>query len=167
MDENYGGGVVVDGEGNHPEIDRVVGDGFKDSGVVGALDVDRDIGILLFEMGKDLGKNMQAGAFVRADGDGSAGNVLHFGEGGEHGFAGVKGILGVFLKGFAGGGERDFAAGAVEELGADFVFNGANLGGDGGLGAETLLRRPGERGVAGYFEEGLELVEVHGAVVSI
>ena len=77
-----------------------------------------------------------------------------------------SGILGIFLKGFAGGGERDLAAGAVKKLGADFVFEGANLGGDGGLGAETLLRRPGERGVARYFEKGLELVEVHGVVVS-
>jgi hypothetical protein len=70
------------------------------------------------------------------------------------------------LKGLAGGGERDFAAGAVKELGAHFVLDGANLGGDGGLGAETLLRSPGKRGMTGYFEEGLDLVEVHGAVVS-
>src|ERR1700733_14902641 len=166
MDEDYGEAVVFYREGNYSEIDGVVGYRFEDLGVVGALDVDRDVGILLFEVGKDFRKDVQAGTFVGAHGDGAAGDVLHFGERGEHGLAGVEGFLGILLEGFAGGGKRDFAAGAVEKLGADFVFDGANLGGDRGLSAETLLRCPGERGVAGYFEEGLELVEVHGAVVS-
>ncbi len=109
---------------------------------------------------------MQAGAFIGPDGDGAARDVFHFGERGEHGLAGVDRFLRVLLKSLAGCGERNLSAGAVKELGADFVFEGANLGGDGGLGAETLLGRPGERGMAGYFEEGLELVEVHRAAVS-
>src|SRR5580693_2746971 len=162
MDEDYGEAVVFYGEGNHAKIDGVVSDRLENLGVVGALDVDRDVGILLLEVGKDFGKDVQAGAFVGAYGDGTAGNVLHFGERGKHGLAGVEGFLGILLKGLAGSSERDFAAGAVEELGSDFVFHSANLGGDGGLGAETLLRGPGERGMAGYFQEGLELVEVHG-----
>src|SRR5580658_9248637 len=162
MDEDYGEAVVFYGEGNDAEVDGIVGDRLENFGVVGALDVDRDVRVLLFEGGKDFGKDVEAGAFVGAHGDGAAGNVLHFGERGEHGLTGVEGFLSIFLKGFAGGGERDFAAGAVEEFGADFVFHAADLGGDGGLGAETLFRCPGERGVAGYFEESLELVEVHG-----
>src|SRR5271168_1730579 len=166
MDEDYGKAVVFYGQGIDAEIDGIVGYRFENFSVVGALDVDRDVGILLFEIRKDFRKNVQAGAFIGAHGDGAAGDVLHFGERSEHGLAGVEGFLGVFLEGLAGRGERDFAAGAVEELGAHFVLDGANLGGDGGLGAETLLRCPGERGVAGYFEEGLELVEVHGAVAS-
>ncbi len=109
---------------------------------------------------------MQASAFVGAYGNGAAGDVLHFGERGQHGLAGVEGVLCILLEGLAGCGERDFAAGAVEELGADFVLYGANLGGDSGLSAETLLRCPRERGMARYFEKGLELVEVHGAVIS-
>src|ERR1700691_431187 len=147
MDEDYGEAVVFYGEGNHAEIDGIVSDRLQNFGVVGALDVHRDIRVLLFEVGKDFGKDVEAGAFVGAYSDGASGDVLHFGERGEHGLAGVEGFLGVFLKGLAGGGEGDLAAGAVEEFGSDFVFDGTNLGGNGGLGAETLLRRPRGRGV--------------------
>src|ERR1700733_4187382 len=66
MDEDYGEAVVFYREGNYSEIDGVVGYRFEDLGVVGALDVDRDVGILLFEVGKDFRKDVQAGTFVGA-----------------------------------------------------------------------------------------------------
>src|ERR1022692_335178 len=162
MDEDYGEAVVFDRQGDHAEIDGVVGNRLENLGVVGTLDVDRDVGILLFEIGKDLGEDVQASAFVGPYSDGAAGDVLHLSEGGEHGFTGVQRILHVFLEGLASRRERDLAARTVKELGADLVLEGSNLGGDGGLSAETLLRCPGERGMTRYLEKRFELVKVHG-----
>ena len=153
--------VSVTGREIDAEVDGVVDDGFENLAVVGALDVDRNVGILLFEVGKNVRQDVQAGAFVRADDDFAAGNALHLGDGDQHGLAGVERFLDIFLERLAGGGERDLAAGAVEQLGADFFLQAANLGRNGGLGAETLLRRARERGVPRHFEKRFELVEVH------
>jgi hypothetical protein len=74
---------------------------------------------------------------------------------------GIESVLNILLKRFAGSGAGNFAARAVEQLGADFFLKSANLRRDSRLSPETLLRRPRERGVPGHFEEGFELVEVH------
>ena len=161
MNEYHGQTAVVDGKGNDAEIDRVIDDRFENLGVVGALDIHRHIGILLFEVCKNVGQDVQAGAFVGADDDFAAGNALHLGNGDHHGLAGVQRLFHVLQKSLAGGGERDFAAGTVEQLGADFFLDAANLRRNRRLGAETLLRRPRERGVPRHFEKGFELVEVH------
>src|SRR5271154_1791582 len=142
MDEDYGEPVVFYGERNYPEIDRIVRHRLKNFGIVGAFYVDRHIWIPLLEVGKDLGKNVQARSLIRSYRDCAARNVLHLGQRSEHGLARIERLLHVFLKGLACRGQRDFSAGAIKEFGADFVLNGANLGRDGGLGAETLLRRP-------------------------
>ncbi len=106
---------------------------------------------------------MQAGAFVRSYDDFAARHALHLGNRDQHGLAGVESFLDILLEGFATRGQRDFAAGAVEQLGSDFLFQRANLRRNGGLGAETLLRRARERSVPRHFEEGFELIKVHGA----
>ena len=89
------------------------------------------------------------------------GHALHFRHGGDHGAAGLDGVFGVFLKDLAGGGERDLASGAVEQPGADFVLQGADLGGDRRLRAKALLRGAREAAEARDFEERLQLVEIH------
>ena len=166
MDEDDGQARVGYGKGNHAEVDRVVDDGFENLAVVGALDVYRDIGILLFEVGKNIGQDVQAGALVRTHNDFAAGHALHLGNGDEHRLAGVESVLDIFLKGLARGGERYLAAGAVEQFGADFFLQPANLRRNGRLSAETLLRRARERRVPRHFEERFELVEVHKEALS-
>ncbi len=166
MDEDDGEAGVGDGKGDDAEVDGVVDDGFENLAVVGALDVHRDVGILLFEVGKNVGQDVEAGAFVGADDDFAARDALHFGDGDQHGFAGVEGVFDVFLEGLAGRSEGNFAAGAVKQFGADFFLQAADLRGNCWLGAETFLRGARERGVPGHFEECFELVEIHKAAFS-
>ena len=96
---------------------------------------------------------MQAGAFIGAHDDLSAGHAFGFGNRGQDRLAGFKNLFSIFLEQLAGGGDGNFAAGAVEQLGADFFLQGADLGGDGRLGAKTLLRRAGEGAVARDLEK--------------
>src|SRR5712691_7924698 len=114
----------------------------------------RDVGVLLFELGEDLGKDVQAGAFVGADNDLAARHALSFGDGCKDGFAGFKCFFSIFLEQLAGSGDRHLAAGAVEQLCADFFLQGADLGRDRGLGAKALLRSAGEGAQACDFEKG-------------
>ena len=153
MNQNDGQPGVGDRHGHEAEVHRVVDDRFQDLAVIGALDVDRHVRILLLELGKDFGKDVQAGAFVGAHDDFAAGHALGFGDGGQHRLAGFKNFFSIFLEELAGGGDGDFPAGAVEQLGADFFLQGADLGRDGRLGAEALLRGPGEGAVARDFEK--------------
>ena len=153
MDEHYGQTVVVDGKGNDAEIDRVVDDGLENLGVIGALDVHRHVGILLLEIRKDVGQDVQASAFVGADDDLAARDALHFGDGHHHGLAGVERFFDILQEGLARSGERDLAAGAVEQLGSDLFLDAANLRRDRRLRAKTLLRRPRKRSVPRYFEK--------------
>jgi len=107
---------------------------------------------------------VQASAFVGSDDDFSAGHALGLGDFGEDGLAVLDGFLGILEEQLAGSGERDAASRAVEEARADFFFERANLGGNGGLSAKTLLRRAREAGEARYFEKDFQLIEVHGVL---
>ena len=60
---------------------------------------------------------MQAGAFIGAHDDLSAGHAFGFGDGGQDGLAGFKNLFRIFLEQLAGGGDGDFSAGTVEQLG--------------------------------------------------
>ena len=70
---------------------------------------------------------MQAGAFICSHNNLAAGYALRFRDGSEHSLAGFKRLFSVFLKQLARGGDRNLAAGAVEQLGPDFFLEGANL----------------------------------------
>ena len=145
--------VVIDGERDDAEVDGVFENRFEDSRIVGALDADRDAGIVALELGEDLGEDVEAGAFVGADDDFAARDALGFGDLGEDIFAVLDSFFGVLIKELAGGGDGDAASRAVEEAGADLFFEGANLRGDGGLRTEALLGGAGKAGEARDLQE--------------
>ena len=109
---------------------------------------------------------MQAGSLVGAYDQLAAGNAFHLSQIDNHLLAGVNGLFSIVLKCLARGGEADLASGTVKELGADFVFKRANLGGNSRLRAKTLFRSSGEAEVPRNFEKGFYLIEIHRAVVS-
>src|SRR6516165_4224358 len=94
MNEHHRQAVVVHGKRNHSEIDRVVNDRLQNLGVISAFDAYADIGILLFEFGEDLGKDVQTSAFVSSDDNLTLGYSFGFGNGGEHGLALFERFLG-------------------------------------------------------------------------
>ena len=89
MDEDHGQPVVCDGQGHDAEVHGIINDRVENLGIVSTLDVDRDIRILFLEIGKHLGKNVQACTLVSSYNDLAARNVLHLSQGGEDGLAGV------------------------------------------------------------------------------
>ena len=153
MDQDDGQSWIGDRHGHEAEVDRVIDDRVENLAVVGAGDVDRNVRVLLLELGEDLREDVQAGAFIGAYDDLAAGHAFGFGDRGQDGLAGFKNFFSIFLEQLAGGGDGDFAAGTVEQLGADFFLQGADLGGDGRLCAKALLRRAGERAVARDLEK--------------
>ena len=129
-----------------------------------ALDVDRDAGILAFELGKDLGQDVQAGAFVGRNHDLTARYAMHFRQRHQHDAALLQGFFGVLLEDLAGGGHRHLPAAAVKQLGSNFLFQGADLRGDGRLGAEAPLGSSREAAESRHLQKCFELIEVHKAI---
>ncbi len=150
------------GSGDHPEIDEVVEHGFEDAGAFGAADVHADLRILTLELGEHLGKDVQAGGFVGADDDLAARRALEFGDLFDDALALAEGGFRIAEEDLARLRQRDLAAGAVEELRSDLVFERPDLRGDGRLGAEAALRRTRKIRVPGDLDKGGELVEIHG-----
>jgi hypothetical protein len=141
------------GERDHAEVHGVVDDRFKRLGIVGAFDPHSHFGVGPLEVREDLGKDVQAGAFVGAYNQFSAGDALGFGDGDANGFACFDGFLGVLEEELAGLGERDFAARTVKQAGTNVFLQRADLGGNGGLGAKTLLGGARERTEPRNFQE--------------
>src|SRR5579871_6261932 len=127
MDENHGQAGVGYRQREDAEVHRVVDDRFQNFGVVGALDVHRDVGVLLLEVSENVGEDVQAGSFVRANNNLSARHPLHLGNRDHHGLAGIERLLNILLKRFSGGSERHFAPRAIEQLGADLFLDATNL----------------------------------------
>ena len=144
VDGNHGEPLVVHRHRDHAEVAGVVDDGFENFVVLQALYADCHTGVLALEVGKYLGQDVQAGALVGRDHDFAARHAMHLGQRDQHHAALLEGFFGVLLKDFAGGGDGDLAAAAIEQLGADFFLQGADLRRDRRLGAETPLRRPRE-----------------------
>src|ERR1700732_3018885 len=109
MDEDHGQPGVCDGQGYDAKVHGIINDRVENLGIVSTLDVDRDVRILFLEIGKHLGKNVQACTLVSSYNDLAAGNVLHLGQGGEDSLAGVQRLFDVLLKGFARRGKRNLA----------------------------------------------------------
>ena len=85
-------------QGNDAEVDGVIDYRFQNLGIVGALDIHADIGVLLFELGENFGQDVQARALVGSDDNLASGHALGFGDGGQHGFAGSHRLFGKFLE---------------------------------------------------------------------
>src|SRR6185312_3879814 len=105
MDKDDSEPVVGDWKGDKYEIHAVVYDRFQNFGVIGALNIYGHVWILLFEVGEDLRKNVEAGAFIRADNDFSAGNAFGFRDGGKNRPARLKRVFNIFQKELAGSRE--------------------------------------------------------------
>ncbi len=89
------------------------------------------------------------------------GLCLEFGDGILRAAAQVEHLRRVFGENLAGGGERDAAAEALEEFGAQFLLELPNLGADSGLRAEAGLRGLGEALQPHDLQECVELIEIH------
>src|SRR5581483_2209953 len=124
-------------------------------------DVDRDIGILLFKLCEDLGENVETGPFIGAHNDFSARDAFGFSNGREDGLTGIESVFDILQKNLAGCGERNLSPRTIEQSGANFFFEGANLRGNSRLGAKALLGGARERTQASDFLESFELVKVH------
>ena len=161
MDEHRCQPVVCDGKRNDTEIHGVVSDGFQNLGVVGALNVHRDIWVEFLETGKHFGKNVQTRPFIGAHNNLSARHTLRLGQSHQHSLPRLQRFLHVFLKGLACRRQGNFAPGSIEQFCSDLLLQRANLRRDGGLGAKTLLRSTREGHVLGYFKKRLQLVKVH------
>ncbi len=161
MNQHHGKPIVTDWKRHYAEVDRVLDHRLQNLGIVRALNVDRDIGILPFELGKNFRQDMKASALVRSHDDFTARNPLGFRNCREHSFARFNGLFRVLEKKLSRSRQRDFASRAVQQPGANLFFEGTDLRGNGGLRAKTLLRGSGERAQARDFEKGLELVEIH------
>ena len=147
--------------GYNSKIYGIVDNGLQYLGVVGALDIDCDIRILLFKMREDFGQDVQAGAFVCTHHNFTAWHALGFGDRGSHGLARVQCVFGILKEQLARSGQRYFAARAVEKFGPDLFFQGANLRGDCRLRTETFLRSPRETRQSRDLDKCFQLVEIH------
>ena len=85
--------VIGDWHGNHAEIHAIVDHRLQHLGIVSAFNVDRHIRILLLEVGKHLGKDVQAGALVRSDDNFAAGHALCLSNCSHRCLAGVEGVF--------------------------------------------------------------------------
>jgi len=111
----------------------------NDLGGVAAAERELDLGMFGEKCAEELGQNVlrngggdTEGEFAR---NGSLGGAeLAFRLGGDGGE-----LVGMVQENFALGSERDFAAGAVEEADAEFVFEGLDLKSDRGLSEKELV----------------------------
>ena len=90
VDKHRRQSIVIDRHRDHSEIDRIIDHRFQDLGVVRPADANGNVGILLLEMGKDLGKDVQARALIRADHNFSAWHAFSFRNRYGRGFACVE-----------------------------------------------------------------------------
>ena len=162
MDGHYREALVRHRHGNDAEVAGVVDDRFQDLVVLQALDVDRDARILTFELGKYLRQDVQAGAFVGRNHNLAARYAMHFRQRHQHDAALLQRFFGILLEDLARAGHRHLAAAAVQQLGSNLLFQGADLRRDGRLGAEAPLGSSREAAEPCDLQKCLELIEVHG-----
>ena len=153
VDGNGGDAFVGDRHGGDAEVGRIVDDGLEHLAGLRALDGDSHVGIAALEFGEDLGEDVQATAFVGGHHDFSAGHAVGFGHGAHGGAARLQSALHVGQKNLSRGGDGNLATGAVQQLGADLFFHGANLRGDRRLGAKALFGRAREAQVARHLQK--------------
>src|SRR5207253_6563203 len=125
--QHHGQPSVGDRHGDDAEIHRVVDHRFENFAVIGALDIHGNIGVLLLELGENLGKDMQTCPFVGADDDLAAWHALGLADGSKDHLACFKCFFSIFPKQLARGGDGNFAAGAIEQPGADFFLESSHL----------------------------------------
>ena len=110
---------------------------------------------------KTLRQDVDAGGFVGRDHQFAARIGLQFVDGILRAAAQVQHLLGVFGENPAGGGQRNAAAEALEQLGAQLLLELADLRADGRLRAVTRLRGLGKALQPDDLEKRVELVEIH------
>ncbi len=161
VNQNHRQPGVGDRHRHETKVHRIVDHRFQDLAVIGARDVHRHVRILLLELGKDFGKDVQAGAFIGADDDLAPGHALGLGDRDQHRLAGFKNLFSIFLEELAGSGDGNLAAGAVEQLGPDLFLQGADLRRDGRLRAKALLGSTREGAVARDLKKRFQLFKIH------
>jgi hypothetical protein len=112
---------IGDRHGHETEVHRIVDDRFQNLAVIGARDVDGHVRVLLLELSKVFGRDVQACAFISAHDDLSPGHALSFCDCHQDRLAGFKNFFSIFLEELAGGGDGNLSSGAGQ-LGADFFL---------------------------------------------
>ncbi len=144
-----------------PEIRLIVDHGVHDACAKGAVDQYLHIGESLFELGKYARQNVNAGCFVRGDDQFAAGHALQFMNGVLGAAFQLQDLLGIIGEDLAGGCQGDLSSEPVEQGRVHFLFQLANLGAHGGLGAETHLRGFREALQPHDLQKSMKLIEVH------
>ena len=112
-------------------------------------------------LGENLRQHVDAGRLIGSDHQFAARVTLQFVDGVLRLAALVQHLRGVIGEDFAGGGQRDAAAEALEKRGVELLLELAYLGADGRLRAVAGLRGFREALQPDDFEECVQLVEVH------
>ena len=127
------------GESDDADVNGAVFDALQDLVAEIAIDADVDLRIAALEFGEYVGEKIEASGFVGAEDKRALHDVAAVGNDLNGFVAETEKTFGVFEEDFAGGSQLDGFSGTVEEAGAIGLFELADLGADGGLGAENFL----------------------------
>src|SRR5262249_41494179 len=142
-------------------IRKVVHDRVDDMRAVRAIDQKLDVGKALLVFGEDLRENVNAGGFVGGDDQLAARDSFELVDCVLSAPAQIENLLALAGEDASGRGESDLGAETFEERRVQLLFELADLGADGRLGAIARLRCLREAFEAHDLEKGVQLVEVH------
>lgn len=151
----------VDGQLGDAEIGKVVLNGLEHARAVAAIDVELDVGKLLFVFAEDFGKDVDAGGFVGGDDELTTGNAFEFLNGFLRAATEIEDLLGVLGEDLASGSESDAGTETLEKVSVEFLLQLTDLGADCGLRTKTRLCGFGKTLEPDNFEERVKLIQIH------
>ena len=106
---------ILDGHGGDTKLHFVVENQFQGLGPLGANNVERHAGVLLFELAEEEGKNVKRGRVIRAYRQGATWQALQVGKHKVDMFQAQETVFGKGFKDSARRSERDFTAATIEK----------------------------------------------------
>ena len=133
---------VADRKRNDAEFHLSIEDQLKGLRALRTHNIQSDLRILLLEFADQNGKDVKGGGVVGADSQAATRCAFHVGEGEADLFELDEGVFREGLERFAGSGECDLAAAAIQKPMAEMGFKRADLRRDGRLGYMQLFGGP-------------------------
>ena len=153
--------LLVGRQLRHAEIGGVIHHRVDHARTVGAIQLQLHRREKLLVHRENFRQQVNARGFVGRDHQFAARIGFQLGDGVLRALAQLQNLLGVIGEDAAGGGQRDAAAEALEQFGAQFLFQLADLRADGRLRPVTGLRSLGEALQPNDLEKRMELIEIH------